>query len=818
MYKEISEKEMIEALCEAYKNSKTFCFFLGAGTSRSSNIASGNDLAKRWFEEWLMIEPFKAKEFKAKVNLTNDYGTYYSEIYDGRFANNRELEAKEQLHQEIMKGIPSAGYYFLSKILTETRNNLTITTNFDYLVEDAIHFFTQERAFNIADESLTKYIKESLRHPIITKVHGDTLARPLSASEDLKKLGTQWLESLSVLLKNYSSVVVVGHSGNDDDVEKFFEEYVKDKTVYWCYWYKVPPTERLKILLKKLNNGYFIPIKGFDEILFALTNKLFDTIKESSFTYLENIDFKSDVDDLVERLKSKFDETLPNEDIFKKDEDIEDEDIFKKISSFHDKNMEEIKEQMSNISSMAEALQDYDNHLAKFEQAMYNANMLAVVDMKVDEAIDVLNSALENFYPLNEYGEMQRAVGVLGLSTFLFNRGSIEDIKKAIFILENSYERMDKAILNSENISELMEDGFFIEYDSFKVQILLNIMSFSYSLSEKITDEDYLYKALLYSLKVYELYPDFISINCFLAALYAQLDKWRECIKHAEKWIELSKEPLTALEESTMSALFMTLFSSFNSVGSMNYYLALAYTEIGEFEKAETCLESLIRKKAFDENLMNFVSTLLYILKRLSGKVEDAKEIFEIGKRDFSFFVAGIIYLIHEKYDCAVFMFNSISNPDDWDKTLLALAQYKMGELDEKLLQETFDLLSVSEKANENFGKIVLAKISFELDLTKNIDILYDGKILFKLDYKTAHQNAYGRYTQPLKSYYNIIGKLESLLCDLWQVDYFLHTKNADKIGCIDYSVGILNNLERQYPKLPIIKEKKMYLEGRRNN
>ena len=801
MYKEISAEKMIESLCEAYKDLKTFCSFLGAGASKNSNIASGDILAKRWFEEWLVLEPSKAKEFKVNANLTDNFGTYYSEIYDGRFGNNQELEAKEQLHKEIMKGIPSAGYYFLSKILTETKNNLTITTNFDYLVEDAINNFTQERAFSIADQSLTRHINKQLQYPIIAKLHGDTLARPLSASKDLEKLGTQWLESLSVLLRNYSSIVVVGHSGNDNIVEKFFQkDGVKDKNIYWCYWHKSQPSERLIKLMATFPNGYFVPIKGFDEIMFALSNKLFDTIKKSSFSYQSldfNFSFENDVNNLIEKLKSKFNETLPKEDTVLPISDI---------PSF----MKNMEKSLDFFSNHKESLTNHDEHIAKFEQALYNANELAL-ELKIDEAIDCTNTALENFVPISGYDKLLFAGAVLGLSNYLINRGSIEDIKNAIFALERVNEQLDKAILSDE-----FEGDEFVHYKSLKVQILTFISYDYYLLHQKTTDEDYLYQVLRYFLKVYELHSDFRIVNCFLTYIYSQIEDWKKCIKHAKEWIELSKKPMTTLEESAMISMVMAVFSTFNTDGFISYFLALAYTEIGELEKAEKCLESLIIKNPYnDDELMDYVfSTHLYILKVLLDKVEDANKIFEKylknSKRDGGFFVAGINYLIHKKYDCAVSMFNSINKPDEWDKALLALAQYKTGKLDKNALQKTFDLLSVSEKANENFGKIILNKISLELDSAKNIDIS-----VFKLDYKIAHQYASERYNQPLKSYYNILGKLESLLCDLWLVDYFLKMKNADKIGVLHYAEGILSSLGQQYPKLSIIKEKKRDLAER---
>ena len=37
--------------------------------------------------------------------------------------------------------IPSAGYVILSYLLSQTKNNVVITTNFDHLTEDAINYY-----------------------------------------------------------------------------------------------------------------------------------------------------------------------------------------------------------------------------------------------------------------------------------------------------------------------------------------------------------------------------------------------------------------------------------------------------------------------------------------------------------------------------------------------------------------------------------------------------------------------------------------------------------------------------------------------------
>jgi hypothetical protein len=162
-------------------NNQRYCFILGAGASRESGIRTGVELARIWLNEIEDLDDDCRKLYE------KDLGRYYSEIYDMRFSN---IEQGYARLQKEMNGItPSCGYYYLSRILTETDNNLIITTNFDSLMEDSIFVFTNKKPLVINHESLADHLKLVTDRPIIAKIHGDVLLQPLSSKNDMKKLG-----------------------------------------------------------------------------------------------------------------------------------------------------------------------------------------------------------------------------------------------------------------------------------------------------------------------------------------------------------------------------------------------------------------------------------------------------------------------------------------------------------------------------------------------------------------------------------------------------------------------------------------------------
>ena len=144
--KTISLKEFLYYFSRDKRESKKFCFILGAGASAASNIPTGKELAEKWFKE-LKTKILEEKEFNKWMqsknidenNLAKDYG----QIYDKRY----EFDSKDGFNflETIMeKSEPSIGYAMLAQILTSSNNNIVITTNFDSLCEDALFIYTQK--------------------------------------------------------------------------------------------------------------------------------------------------------------------------------------------------------------------------------------------------------------------------------------------------------------------------------------------------------------------------------------------------------------------------------------------------------------------------------------------------------------------------------------------------------------------------------------------------------------------------------------------------------------------------------------------------
>lgn len=144
-----SEKMSIDGFIQEIKDvsvgprPRKFCFVLGAGASVSSGIKSGHELVDIWDKELLKRNKPEYLKWKSKLDITdeNKY-SFYSQYYEQRFQRLPQ-DGYNFLEKLMDRAVPSAGYVILSYLLSQTDNNIVITTNFDHLTEDAVNYYKQ---------------------------------------------------------------------------------------------------------------------------------------------------------------------------------------------------------------------------------------------------------------------------------------------------------------------------------------------------------------------------------------------------------------------------------------------------------------------------------------------------------------------------------------------------------------------------------------------------------------------------------------------------------------------------------------------------
>lgn len=270
---QISQNTFVQLFKDAYDSEGIrFCFLLGAGASVSSGIPTGATLARTWYDDIAaMLTDAELQQWIADKQVNPDnLAESYTAIYAQRFISNYTV-GYEALQKLMSKADPSIGYLILAKILSETRHSFVITTNFDYLVEDALFMVTNKRPMVCGHEALANFIHAQSSRPTIVKVHRDLMLEPFNHTNNTSTLSGDWINTLKPIVKDFH-LVVIGYGGNDGSLMGYLKELPQDnrQPIYWCCREPNNLSDKAQSLLIK--KDYIVPIRGFDELMYAFNS------------------------------------------------------------------------------------------------------------------------------------------------------------------------------------------------------------------------------------------------------------------------------------------------------------------------------------------------------------------------------------------------------------------------------------------------------------------------------------------------------------------------------------------------------------------
>ena len=275
-YEELSINGFIQEIKDVSDghHPRKFCFVLGAGASISSGIKSGQELVDIWDDKLRIRNKSSYLKWRSEYGITdeNKY-SFYSQYYE-HYYKRYPKDGYNFLEKLMENAIPSAGYVILSYLLSQTKNNVVITTNFDHLTEDAINYYTQTMPMVIGHESLSHYISKPINRPTVIKIHRDLLFDPANTVNEVDKLHDNWKKALNTILSEYHPIFI-GYAGNDNSLMDFLieqgEAFADNRLCcpYWMLYGDEKPVGKVHDFLEK-SNGYFIHHNGFDEVMFLI--------------------------------------------------------------------------------------------------------------------------------------------------------------------------------------------------------------------------------------------------------------------------------------------------------------------------------------------------------------------------------------------------------------------------------------------------------------------------------------------------------------------------------------------------------------------
>ena len=269
-YEELSINGFIQEIQDVSDghHPRKFCFVLGAGASISSGIKSGQELVDIWDDKLRIRNKSSYLKWRSEYGITdeNKY-SFYSQYYEHYFKRHPK-DGYNFLEKLMENAIPSAGYVILSYLLSQTKNNVVITTNFDHLTEDAINYYTQTMPMVIGHESLSHYISKPINRPTVIKIHRDLLFDPANTVNEVDKLHDNWKKALNTILSEYHPIFI-GYAGNDNSLMDFLieqgEAFADNRLCcpYWMLYGDGTPDGKVHDFLEK-SNGYFIQHNVFN--------------------------------------------------------------------------------------------------------------------------------------------------------------------------------------------------------------------------------------------------------------------------------------------------------------------------------------------------------------------------------------------------------------------------------------------------------------------------------------------------------------------------------------------------------------------------
>lgn len=282
---------------------RRFCFVLGAGASKSSGIKSGQELVNIWEEDLLERNREAHLEWKKRLGINdNNKYEFYSQYYERRFK--KAIDGYNYLEKLMESAKPSIGYVMLSYILTHTKHNVVITTNFDRLLEDAVNYYEDIIPMVIGHESLAHYITKQINRPTIIKIHRDLLLDPKNRASELNALHENWKKALDVVFSEYYPIFI-GYAGNDHSLMDYLiqnKDIFSDENGTFPYWmlYKTDQMSGMVSEFLDRSDGYLIKHNGFDEVL-CLLGSIF------GYRLPSKEDFISDAEKRYKMLSDSFD-------------------------------------------------------------------------------------------------------------------------------------------------------------------------------------------------------------------------------------------------------------------------------------------------------------------------------------------------------------------------------------------------------------------------------------------------------------------------------------------------------------------------------
>lgn len=256
-------------------NGEDIVFLIGAGCSISSGCMAAKKLTyefkKRIYcidksirmNESQSLDETRLREeidnYFDDTSIKNPYSYYFEKCFPDC------MDRNSFIRQQFQGKKPSLGFLCFANYIIEKRVKYVLTTNFDLLLESALHKIDETFDFATISENQIPIINSSFN---LVKLHGDYKYDAIrNTGKEVEDIELGLKEKL--LSIHSTKIIVLGYSGADNSIMKFLKEYLNTHHNTQLIWCGIEETLRNSAVQELLNNGrnsYYQTIGGFDSV------------------------------------------------------------------------------------------------------------------------------------------------------------------------------------------------------------------------------------------------------------------------------------------------------------------------------------------------------------------------------------------------------------------------------------------------------------------------------------------------------------------------------------------------------------------------
>ena len=636
-YEELSINGFIQEIKDVSDghHPRKFCFVLGAGASISSGIKSGQELVDIWDDKLRIRNKSSYLKWRSEYGITdeNKY-SFYSQYYE-HYYKRHPNDGYNFLEKLMENAIPSAGYVILSYLLSQTKNNVVITTNFDHLTEDAINYYTQTMPMVIGHESLSHYISKPINRPTVIKIHRDLLFDPANTVNEVDKLHDNWKKALDTILSEYHPIFI-GYAGNDNSLMNYLieqgEKFADDRLCcpYWMLYGNEKPVGKVHDFLEK-SNGYFIHHNGFDEVMFLIGHVL--EIKMQS------------KEDFLKKAENRF------------------KILSDSIDNFTNKLMKDDSSSAADNSTVSEEIKEAVQYVTSQTdlQNMYKEVVLSYLKGNYEDAVSICKNLI-NLAPDNAL--YHNTFGVILHKMKRYDEALVET-KKAVELEPDNAEYRDAIGITLGCIKRY--DEAFVEHRK-AIELNPNIAKYHNNLGVTLHEMKRYDEALIEKQKAVELEPDNAKYHDSLGITLHEMKRYDEALIEKKKAVELEFDN-----------------------AEYHYYLGITLGYMKRYDKALVELQKSVELDPDNAKYRNSLGVTLNALKRYDeALIENQKAVALDPDNAIYHDSLGLTLDCMKRYDDALIENQkavALGQNNAKYRNSLGLALYEMNRYDEALVE-----------------------------------------------------------------------------------------------------------------------------------